>query len=200
MSTTVLLIRHGECQFINQRLNGRLPGVTLTPTGQQQSQKLVYQLCKTPINAIYSSPMERAIETAKPLAEYFKKEIEHLHEFNEIDFGQWTGISFEELNQKNEWHIFNSKRSSITIPGGESFQQLQNRIQKGFEYIKKKHHGECICVFTHADVIRAALVQILGMSLDHILRLETAPGSISTVRLNDGTSWVVNGIQYAGNI
>lgn len=184
-ATTILLIRHGVCDSVHHRLNGRLPGVHLTEEGKAQAKSLIERLTHQNIQAIYSSPLERTLETAAPLAHHLNLSIQTLPEFYEVNFGEWTGRSFTELNHIPAWSNYNVCRSSARIPGGESFLEVQTRVHQGLEKIRRAHRGETVAVFSHADVIRTALVHTLGMSLDHLLRIEVSPGSVSTIQIQD---------------
>ena len=84
-------------------------------------------------NAIYRSPLERALQTAEALARNMNLEVRQSAAANEINFGEWTGKPFDELSGDERWQRFNSHRSMTTIPGGESFLEVQNRIVKEIE-------------------------------------------------------------------
>src|SRR4051812_40591985 len=119
--TTFYLIRHAERIENQQLLVGRSPGISLTERGRRQAERLARHLANEPIRRIYSSPMERARETAAPLARVKGIEVDVCAAIHEIDAGEWTGKTFPELDATSPaWNQFNRFRSAIPIPGGES--------------------------------------------------------------------------------
>src|SRR5687767_1544713 len=88
--TRFLLIRHATTDTVGKRLAGRLPGVSLNEAGRAQAQQLAARLAGLPVAAIYSSPLERAVETARPLAQGLQLETAVCEAFLELDFGEWT--------------------------------------------------------------------------------------------------------------
>jgi broad specificity phosphatase PhoE len=105
------------------------------------------------LEAIYSSPMERAQETARPLSVEKKLKIGIREEFTEIDFGVWTGKSFGELAQLWQWRQFNECRSLARILGGESMLEVVQRMAQGIEMIQREHSNGRVAVFSHCDPI-----------------------------------------------
>jgi probable phosphoglycerate mutase len=183
MQTTFLLIRHGATSFLGKTLSGRSPGVSLNEEGQRQAQGLVERLAGYNIACVYSSPLERTVETATPLATARGLEVTINEAFAEIDFGEWAGKTFEELEPDPIWHRFNSFRSGTRVPGGETMLSVQARVTHEMERLRHLHKDQTIAVFTHSDVIKSALLFFLGMPMDFFLRLEIVPASISEIYL-----------------
>lgn len=167
------------------RLNGRRAGVELTPAGREQAQALVHQFHHIELEAIYTSPRERTRSTSEPLSRHTGLPVRELMEFDEINFGEWTGCTFDSLHGLPEWKQFNSRRSQCRIPGGEGYDDLRTRIQSGLEMLKNAHPHGRIAVFTHADVIRTAVMTLLGAPPDRLLQLEISPGSVTIFQLHD---------------
>ena len=101
--TTFLLVRHGETDAVGKTIVGRMPGVHLNATGRAHARRLAQRLSRLPIRAIYSSPLERALETAEPLARARNLRIQTCEAANELNFGEWTGKTFAELDSLPEW-------------------------------------------------------------------------------------------------
>ncbi|WP_298009755.1 MULTISPECIES: histidine phosphatase family protein [Anaerolinea] len=180
--TILLLIRHGETHFVAQgRLPGRLPGVTLTEKGIQQAQTLGKRLADAPIRAVYASPLERARETARPLAEAKGLPILEAAGLNEVDPGEWAGRTLKSLRRLKAWKALRERPEQFTFPGGESFPEAQARIIAQLEDLRQRHPGEMIACFTHADVVRLAVAHYLLMPLHALHRLAVAPASLSVV-------------------
>ncbi len=166
-------------------LCGRLPGIHLNSEGLRQAAILGEVLKQRySLDAIVSSPLERAIETARPIAEAQNKSVLIEPRLTEIDFGNWVGKSFDELHGCDEWQDFNRQRSLRNAPGGESMTEVQSRSWRAIEtFTATLEDGSTIAFVSHGDVIRCLLLLFLGMSIDHIHRLEVAPSSISEIVL-----------------
>lgn len=183
-ATTILLIRHGLNPLVGRALAGRTPGVHLSDEGQAQARALAERLSTVPIRAIYSSPLERARETAEPLASALGLEVRMLVDAVEFGIGDWTGRTFAELEGDPHWRAFNTFRSATRPPSGETALEVQARMVRGIERICTDHPGEMVVLVSHADVIRAALAYFAGVPLDLAHRIEIRPASITTLRLS----------------
>jgi probable phosphoglycerate mutase len=183
----VLLIRHGENDYIKKgRLAGRLPGVHLNQNGRQQAQALAERLAGAPIKAIYSSPLERTIETAQPLAQTLGLEIIPRPGLIEVDFGEWQNQKLKGLGRTKQWKVVQWTPSRMRFPGGETFAEAQFRICRELDDLASMHEAEDIfaCV-THSDPIRLAVAFYLGMPLDFFQRLSVSPASITALMMNE---------------
>src|SRR5271165_286462 len=183
--TTFLLIRHGVTAITGTIITGRLPGYALTDQGRAQAEAVAARLAAVPIRAIYSSPLERTIETAAPLAARLGLEVQVSPPFNEIDYGAWTGMSCADLAKSPDWQAFNRLRSTLRPPGGESIIDIQQRTATELERLRALHANQTIAIFSHGDPIRAVLIHSLGMSCDLLHRLQVDPASISIVCATD---------------
>jgi broad specificity phosphatase PhoE len=194
-----LLIRHATTDDVGHRLSGRNPGVPLNAEGHAQAKQIVTNLAGIAIDHIYSSPLERALSTAKPLSEHLHLPILTHEGFNEIDFGKWTNGLLTALEADTEFHLFNQFRSHVRIPGGEHMLEAQTRIVSGIQNITEIHPASTIAVFSHADMIRAAVMHYLGMSLDLISRIEISPASVTILDIYRDTSRLML-LNYRGEI
>jgi broad specificity phosphatase PhoE len=138
--------------------------------------------------AIYSSPLERALETAEAIARSMKLEVRKSGALNEIDFGDWTGKSFDALSGHERWRRFNSHRSVTSIPGGESFLEVQTRIIKEIDALSLLHRNGRIAIVSHADVIKAAVCYFAATPIDLIHRFEISTCSVSVVVLGEANA------------
>ncbi|HEY1928373.1 MAG TPA: histidine phosphatase family protein [Caulobacteraceae bacterium] len=185
MTTTIFFVRHGAHDRLDRILCGRMAGVTLSETGLDQARRVAERLSREPIAAIYVSPMERARQTAEPLAERLGVDPIVAEDLNEIDFGDWTGVSFEDLRGHPAWEPWIRERSRGRAPGGESMCEAQARVGRWISAARAAHPDAAVAAICHADVIKAAVCDALGLPLDHHHRLEIGPGSISILRLDD---------------
>ncbi len=191
---TLLLIRHGENEYVKKgRLAGRLPGVHLNETGRSQAQSVADRLAKAPIKAIYASPLERAMETAEPLATRLGLETLPRAGFLETDYGEWQGQTLKSLRRLKLWRTVQNAPSLARFPGGESFAECQRRVCGEIEWICAQHDAKDLvaCVF-HADPIKLAVAFYIGLSLDHFQRLACSPASITTLIIAENGSHLAN--------
>ena len=181
--TRLIFIRHAATDCFASRLAGRDASVHLSAAGKVQGQRLAHSLHQQGIAKIYSSPQPRARETAEFLAELLGDRVEIAPQLDEIDYGEWTGRSFEELRAVGLWRDFNLLRSCTRIPGGELMIEVQARVLELMERLSRRHPEMTVALISHADVIRAALAHSLGMPLDFVLRLEVSLASSSMVAM-----------------
>ena len=186
----ILLIRHGENDFVKTgRMAGRTPGVHLNERGQQQSAELAEALAKAPIKAIYSSPMERAVETAEPLAAKLGQEIKIRPGLIEANIGNWTGMEIKVTSKLPVWKTVQNNPSRFRFPGGESFPEIQTRLTGEIESIALAHKGnEIVACFLHADPIKLIVAHYMGMPLDHFQRLGCDTASVTMLMLGESGS------------
>ena len=176
-----LLIRHGQCDAVGRWLAGRRPGITLNAAGRREAEQLSEALRWLPITAVYSSPLERALETAKPLARDHGLAVKTRGALTDVDFGEWTGMTFEELDRIPEWHAFNRDRCHGCPPGGESLANAQRRVVDELMHLSCTHPGEIVAIVTHAEPIRCAIAAFDCRSLDDVVAVEISPAHVSTV-------------------
>jgi broad specificity phosphatase PhoE len=180
----IYLVRHATHALVARVLVGRMAGVRLGEEGLLQAELLAGRLARQPIDAVQSSPRERAMETAAAIAKKHALEVEIVPELDEADFGAWTGQCFEDLAFDDRWNAWNCARSRARPPSGESMRELQERITGHLlRSARAKSCGSLVMV-THAEVIRAALLGQLGWSLDDYASLEIAPASVSVLEAN----------------
>lgn len=180
---TVLLVRHGHTDAVGHRLVGRLPGVHLSAPGREQARRLIARLARYELSAIYASPLERAVETAGPLAAARGLPIRTCAGLAEIDFGDWTGLTFEVLDRLPGWTRFNSARGTADVPGGEIPTAAQARAVRALAAIADRHRGETVAAFSHADVIRSVVLHYTARPLDRIAEVACPPASVTALRI-----------------
>jgi probable phosphoglycerate mutase len=184
----LLLIRHGENEYVKTgRMAGRLPGVHLNQRGQDQARALGEALKDVPIKAIYSSPLERAMETADPIASAHKLQIIQESGLLESDIGKWQGKSLKVLRLTKLWKVVQNSPSRFRFPEGESFPEMQTRIAAALERIIQRHNKpqDIVAVVFHADPIKLAVSHFLGMPLDNFQRLSCDTGSLTALHVSE---------------
>lgn len=184
--TIILLIRHAENDYLKRgRLAGRQPGVHLNEVGRAQAEALAQELAQAPLKAVYSSPLERALETAVPIARAFGLEVIPRPGLNEVDFGAWQKKTLKQLRRRKLWHIVQSAPSQAQFPQGETFRAAQDRIVTELMELSSQYKAkDLIACITHSDIIKLAVAYFLGLPLDFFQRMVIFPASITTLSLH----------------
>lgn len=185
--TRFLLIRHAMTAASGNRLVGRRAGVHLNEQGRMQAQTLAERFAGGSADAVYSSPLERAVETAEPIAKLLGLEVITCEDFLEIEFGEWTSRAYDDIADEALFQRFNTFRSCAPVPAGEFMLQAQVRIVLGLEKLRVRHPHATVAVVSHGDLIKAAVAHYAGIPLDLFQRLEISLASASIVELDADT-------------
>jgi probable phosphomutase (TIGR03848 family) len=186
-STLVLLVRHGQTPTTGRVLPGRAPGLHLSDDGRRQAEAAAQRIARVKgVSAIYASPLERARETAMPIARARGLAVRIERGLLELDVGRWTGSRLDKLSRRPEWSTVQRYPSGFRFPDGESFVEMQARMTAALARLVEQHRGAVVVAVSHADPIKAALAHALGMHLDLFQRLAIAPGSITTIAYGAG--------------
>lgn len=181
-STLILLVRHGQTPTTGKVLPGRASGLHLAEAGVQQAFAVAERIAEFPkIDAIYASPLERARETAAPIAKALKQRVKINKGLLECDFGDWTGEQLGTLMKKPEWSTVQRAPSSFRFPNGESFTEMQTRMVTSLDNIRTAHPGGVVVCVSHADPIKAAVAHAMGTHLDLFQRIVIGTCSVSAI-------------------
>lgn len=180
----MLLVRHGTTPTTGKVLPGRAPGLRLSAAGRAQAERVAEGIValEPPPVAVYASPLERARETAAPIARALGVRVRTEHGLVEVDIGDWTGMSIKRAARRREWSTVQRWPSSFWFPGGESFTELVARTTDAIGRLVRAHPGQTIVTVSHADPIRALVATAAGVPLDLFQRLTISTCSISAVR------------------
>lgn len=186
VAATLLLIRHAAHTELDRHLSGRREGVPLSEAGRAQAAALERYLAADGLDAVECSPLDRTRETAAAIASAAglspPRSVEALIE---IDMGEWTGRALGSFGEDPAWRAWNEHRGSARIPGGETMAEAQARIVGHMQALARDCDGQTVALVTHSDMVRAAVADVLGLPLDHLLRFEIAPASVSRVVIGD---------------
>ncbi len=178
----LILIRHAETDYVGKRLAGHLPNIHLNRRGKKQAEQLAQRLSEIPITRIYSSPLERAVETAKPIAHQWGININILQELMEIDVGDWQGKSLPALRLLKRWRATHDEPAKFSFPNGESFTDKQRVMCSALEkLLQDASNKEIIACVSHGDPIKLSLAYFLGLELNNFQRIVIDPASASFV-------------------
>lgn len=182
MTVTFFLVRHAAHDDVGRYLAGRKPGVRLGAEGRAQAARLGTRMRRERFGRILASPRERTRETAQAIAEATGIEaVETAVALDEIDFGRWSGHDFETLNEDPDWRRWNEDRGRAATPAGETMEHVRFRIVSVMERLQAEARPEAVVLVSHADVIKAAVCDVLGLPIDRIDRFDIAPASITTL-------------------
>lgn len=186
--TLIHLVRHARHTGADDMLTGRAPGFHLSEGGRAEAEELGRFFAVRGADALYSSPRERAVQTAAAIAAGGGLERVLLSpELDEVDFGDaWTGRRFAELEEREDWRRWNVDRGFARTPGGERLIDLAARIMGLIERLCSQYGNASLVLISHAELIRVAVMQILGVSADGWRRLVVSPASITTLRQGAG--------------
>jgi probable phosphoglycerate mutase len=197
--TTVLFVRHGQTATTGTVLPGRAPGLHLSDTGRQQAEAVAERIAGTngKVAAIYASPLERTKETAAPIAKKLGLRVRVERDLLECDFGEWTGKQLKALMKLPEWHTVQRYPTGFRFPGGESFPEMQARIERAVDRMRERHPGETVIAVSHADPIKALVAAAVGTHLDLFQRIVISPCSVTAITFGTGGPTVL-GVNSVG--
>ena len=193
MTTTVFLVRHGQT---DPNINGLYVGWSkddLNDIGYTQAHSLSSRLASLPLSSFYASPLRRTCTTASILAEPHNLEVKILDDLIEIRLGDWQGLYMDEIERRwpELWRQSRTDPSELTIPNGESFQQVTERAVRAFETVVGSNQGRQTVIVTHDIVIRVLVAHVLGVSNSIYRKIEVKNGSLSMVRVADGKAQLI---------
>lgn len=188
MGCRMLLIRHGETIWNKDaKLQGQTD-IPLSETGIQQAMALSKRLAKRNIEAFYASSLIRAVKTANLIAQPHLRQVQTLPELQELNFGDWEGLTFKEIQQnygdlsKTWW----SNPMETRIPGGETLNELAARANRAVRELVLKHQDQTVAVVAHGGTIRTIVGTVLGLDLNQYWKLRQDNASLSIVYFHDG--------------
>ncbi|MEN3377074.1 MAG: hypothetical protein V7604_2429 [Hyphomicrobiales bacterium] len=179
---TVYLVRHGVHDLLGKVLCGRMDGVGLSPAGHGQASRLAEQFTDVSVDLVASSPRQRALETAQPIAGTLNLPLRIDAEMDEIDLGDWTGAPFARLDDDPRWHAWNGRRATSRPPRGESMRELQTRVVDHLERVRLS--GNNAVIVSHAEPIRAAILFYREINLDAFASVAVDPASVTVLTMS----------------
>jgi len=185
----LILIRHGEPEaYTRGRCYGKLD-VGLSNLGREQISSVARRLKKTPLSAVYSSPRQRAYESAKIIAVEHNLDVSTDPRLCEIDFGEFEGLTYDEAAERypEEYRAWMEQPTEVTFPGGESFTVVRERVRRCVEGLHSSHSGQIVAVISHGGVNRVILAEALHLESKYVFRLDQSYASVSIIDYYDQT-------------
>lgn len=186
MTQVLFFIRHARADYAPGRLYGWTEGVHLASDGVEDAKRLGARLEPVRFRGVYSSPLERCLQTAEAIAAGRKLDVQTVDNLGEVRYGSWQGRTFRSLMRTKLWSTVQFRPSQATFPGGESLRDMQHRAVEAVEQIRKRHRDGAIAIVSHADVIAATIAHYLGMHLDFFQRIVITPASATVLAFTGG--------------
>ena len=178
----VILVRHGETEWNrSRRIQGSNSNISLNETGRQQAESLALRLKSEPVQAIYSSPLQRTLDTAQAIARHHQLEVQLEPDLREFDLGELEGIKIEDLNKSyREILLINSQGEILPrVPGGESLKEVQQRVWSTVQRLVSQHPDGLIVVVSHYFALLTIICHGLNLPLLEMARLRLDASSMS---------------------
>jgi probable phosphoglycerate mutase len=183
--TTLWFVRHAVTSHTGKKLSGWMEGIPLTDEGKVQAAATADVMQKIPLEAIYSSPLDRTIQTARAIARPHGLAVKSLRGIGEVEYGKWTNRSMKVLMRTKLWTKVQQWPSAARFPDGESIREVQVRALAAVEKVVEEHPDGAVCCVSHGDVIKLVMAHYMGVHIDLFQRIVVAPGSISTLAISD---------------
>ncbi len=196
--TTLIVIRHGETVANRENIfRGRMD-FPLNEVGYRQAELLAKELLQYKLDAIYSSPLSRAIDTAKPIAKYQSLHIELEDDLTNICLGEWEGVPHKEISEKfpSEYDLWRTEPEKLKIPGGESLADVQARSVSAIERLVQKYCGQTIAVVSHRAVIKPLIAGLIGLPAPYFWKIHMDNSSYSIIYHTDLRGYMIYMLNY----
>lgn len=193
---SLIFLRHGQAQNnVERRLVGRLPNVPLTDQGIAQAEYAARCLASMNISRVYSSPIQRTLQTAQIVAQHNSVEVIQDDRLIEIETGSFTGIKYDDLvaSQGDVLARFYENEAVSAAPGVETFESVRERVQSMVRFVLERHSGENVVLVTHMDPIKAMLSTVLAIRSRDMYNLVIANGSLN-IFLEGGGRFSLGGL------
>jgi broad specificity phosphatase PhoE len=181
---TLFLIRHGLTRETGRVLYGRSDGVSLDERGRAEAVRLAERFRPVRLTAIYSSPLDRCVQTVEPLASAQRLTIALGQGLIEMDAGTWTGKTLTSLRRRAAWKDVQVAPSSFRFPGGESFVEARERVIAELGRIARRHSRGRVAIATHGDIVRIVLCHLTGAPIDRLQSSVIDTASVSVAHLH----------------
>jgi probable phosphoglycerate mutase len=197
--TTFYLVRHGVTSHTGNRLTGWTPGVHLTDGGRVEVEALGRWLADVSLRAVYSSPIDRTLETARIVAAPHDLQVRTRRGLGEVQYGGWTNRPIRSLMKTKLWSTVQRFPSAARFPDGETLREVQVRAVGEIEKLAAEHPKGAVCCVSHGDVIKLIAAHYLGVHIDLFQRIVIAPASVSVISVDPRGPYVLslNGMPLA---
>jgi ribonuclease H / adenosylcobalamin/alpha-ribazole phosphatase len=178
----LFVVRHGETPFNREMRYIGTADEPLSPTGVEQAERLASSLGPLPLQAVYSSPLSRAAETGRRIAEARQVDLKLEPRLREQSFGEWEGLTRSEVLERDRDRLLSWEADlGLAPPGGESLLSVQERTLALVDELARVHSGEWIALVSHVGPIKALLCAVLDAPLATARRMFLDPGTVTVL-------------------
>lgn len=186
--TKLYIVRHGETEWNKlSRTQGCGNDLSLSQSGKLQAEAIANRFKNIPIDAIYSSDLKRAYDTALEISKVISIPVNITTDFREMNFGCWEGLTTDEIKStyKETFEIWKADPKEVVIPDGETLISLQNRVINKVNEIIKQHTGKNIIIVSHGISIKMLILSILCMDISYLSRVRISNTGLSIIEYGD---------------
>lgn len=182
MTLRLFVVRHGETPFNREMRYVGTVDEPLSPTGVEQAERLAASLGPLPLQAVYASPLSRAAETGRRIAEARQVDLKVEPRLREQAFGEWEGLTRPEVLERDRERLLRWEADlGLAPPGGESLLSVQERTLAVVDDLARIHSGEWIALVSHVGPIKALLCAALDAPLATARRMFLDPGTLTVL-------------------
>ena len=180
----LILIRHPETDWNKQKRYMGSADIPLNNKGKKQARIIAGYFKNKDISVIYSSKLKRTLETAELIAKPHNLKVKEDRRLNEINFGEWEGMTFEQIKKKHPGlaREYLLKPQNIKIPGGESFKEFKNRVSASLEEILAHEEGN-VAIVAHGGVNRVIICELLKIPFSRLWQIKQDNGAINKIEI-----------------
>ena len=187
MELRLLAIRHGATEWSRE---GRFAGskdISLSPEGHRQCAALAQALAPTPIAVLYASPLVRARESARAIADAQRMDVAIESDFREMCFGDWEGLTRDEVARRDpdDYETWRTAPERFARPGSEPLAAVAERVRRGIDELRAVHRGETVVLVSHGVVTRLIVLAALGLGPERLWSVAASPAGISEIEYRD---------------
>ena len=193
--TKLILVRHGETERNSgARLQGGKSDLSLNDRGRKQARYLGLALKDEKLEAVYSSPLKRALDTAEAISAHHLLKVQTDPALAEIDMGFIDGLDLAQVkeSQPDFWKRWREEDYSVALPGGESVRQVQQRAWGAVQGIISRHREGSVVIVSHAIALQTVITAILGAPLSSFTRLRLGVASITLFHIDEEKASLVS--------
>lgn len=181
--TRVFLVRHGQTEWNAQLIFRGRKDIPLNERGRREARAIAEALKQCSIDGVYTSPLSRAVETARPIATVFKLEVEIVQELTDISYGAWEGLAHQEVKKRypDQYDQWENSPDLVTFPRGETLDAVKQRSFGAFRDIVNKNANKSIAIISHRVVNKVLLCAVLGLTSAHFWQIRQDTGCVNIV-------------------
>ncbi|HET7874132.1 MAG TPA: histidine phosphatase family protein [Methylomirabilota bacterium] len=187
MSLRLLLLRHGETDWNQERRFQGWMDTTLSPTGRAQAEAAARMLAAQPLAAVWASPLARALDTARAIAAPHGLPVETDPAFKEMRFGPWEGLTVGEVQARwpEEYRTWVERPHELRLGGAETVEEVRRRVLDGLDGLRGRHQGQTVCLVAHGVSSRILILEALGLPLERAWAVQVSSTGLSELEFRD---------------